>query len=30
LVMGYGLSWWTHTDRPSAAERDWIDRLCRI
>lgn len=30
LVMGYGLSWWTHTDRPTQVESDWIDRLCRL
>jgi hypothetical protein len=30
LVMGYGLSWWTHTTSPSQAERDWIDRLCHL
>jgi hypothetical protein len=30
LAMGYGLSWWTHTERPSPAERDWIERLCRL
>jgi hypothetical protein len=30
LVMGYGLSWWTHAANPSQAERDWIERLCRL
>ena len=30
LVMGYGLSWWTHSAKPSPAERDWIERLCRL
>ena len=30
LSMGYGLSWWTHTETPSEAERDWIERLCRV
>ncbi|MDZ7615539.1 MAG: DUF6259 domain-containing protein [Patescibacteria group bacterium] len=30
LAMGYGLSWWTHTPTPSAKERDWIERLCRV
>lgn len=30
LVMGYGLSWWTLTDSPSDAERDWLERLCRL
>jgi hypothetical protein len=30
LVMGYGLSWWTHTANPSSTERDWIERLCRM
>jgi hypothetical protein len=30
LAMGYGLSWWTHTTSPSPAERDWIERLCRL
>ena len=30
LVMGYGLSWWTHSTTPSDAERDWLERLCRL
>ena len=30
LAMGYGLSWSTHTASPSPAERDWIERLCRV
>jgi hypothetical protein len=30
LVMGYGLSWWTHSATPAAAERDWLQRLCRL
>jgi hypothetical protein len=30
LVMGYGLSWWTHTQIPSPSESDWIERLCRL
>lgn len=30
LAMGYGLSWWTHRTTPSPAERDWIERLCRV
>jgi hypothetical protein len=30
LAMGYGLSWWTRTEEPSPAERDWIERLCRV
>lgn len=30
LVMGYGLSWWTHSVEPSPEERDWIERLCRV
>ena len=30
LAMGYGLSWWTHRVEPSEAERDWLDRLCRV
>ena len=30
LAMGYGLSWWTRTEGPSPAERDWIERLCRV
>ncbi len=30
LVMGYGLSWWTHRMASSESERDWIDRLCRL
>ena len=30
LVMGYGLSWWTHSATPPDAERDWLGRLCRL
>lgn len=30
LAMGYGLSWWTHSETPSEAESDWIERLCRL
>ncbi len=30
LVMGFNLSWWTHSPAPSAKERDWIERLCRV
>lgn len=30
LAMGYGLSWTTHSVTPTAAERDWLDRLCRL
>lgn len=30
LAMGYGLSWWTHSATPTAKERDWIERLCRV
>ncbi len=30
LVMGYGLSWWTHSADPSPLERDWMERLCRL
>ncbi|MEN6493894.1 MAG: DUF6259 domain-containing protein [Thermoguttaceae bacterium] len=30
LAMGYGLSWWTHSATPSAKERDWVERLCRV
>jgi len=30
LVMGYGLSWWMRAGGPPHAERDWIDRLCRV
>jgi hypothetical protein len=30
LAMGYGLSWWIHAATPTAAERDWLQRLCRL
>ena len=30
LVMGFNLSWWTHSTKPSDEEVQWIDRLCRL
>lgn len=30
LALGYNLSWWTHSPTPPAAERDWLERLCRL
>lgn len=30
LAMGYTLSWATNSVTPSDAERDWLERLCRL